>query len=118
MLPEDSDDELFVMLKYTVQCANIYFRLLHHSGLWLSPRISLRAARACDELCDTLLQLQGNLVVPQMNNCLRTLSRTLISFLQIRKATYALQKCVEPEDIGSFECARNFTCNCISRYWD
>ena len=79
MLPEDSDDELFVMLKYTVQCANIYFRLLHHSGLWLSPRISLRAARACDELCDTLFQsiLQGNLKVPQMNNCLRL--KTLVS---------------------------------------
>ena len=47
---QDSPNHLFEMLKYTVQCANTYFRILHDAGLWLDPSTSLLAGRACHEM--------------------------------------------------------------------
>ena len=47
---KDSQHELFQMLKYTVQCANVYFRLLHQEGLWLDSATSTLASKACHEM--------------------------------------------------------------------
>ena len=39
------------MLKYTVACANRYFRVLHAEGLWLEANRNIQVARAGDEMC-------------------------------------------------------------------
>ena len=48
---EDCSAELFVMLKYTVACANKYFRVLHHEGLWMEATTNIMVAEAGDEMC-------------------------------------------------------------------
>lgn len=49
--PEDCSAELFLMLRYTVACANNYFRMLHHEGLWMEPSTNLAVAKAGHEMC-------------------------------------------------------------------
>lgn len=48
---KDCSAELFQMLKYTVACANRYFRILHGEGLWLEAPVNLLVAKAGDEMC-------------------------------------------------------------------
>ena len=45
------------MLKYTLGCANRYFRLLHHEGLWLEPATSMLVVEAGDEMCASWLAM-------------------------------------------------------------
>ncbi|CAE7039046.1 unnamed protein product, partial [Symbiodinium sp. KB8] len=61
-LRKDSSSVLFVMLKYTVSCANTYFRILHHGGLWLDASTSLQAATACEEMTALWIKNAPNLL--------------------------------------------------------
>ena len=55
---KDSSHVLFEMLKYTVSCANTYFRLLHHGGMHLDASTSLQAATACEEMTALWIKLK------------------------------------------------------------
>ena len=54
---KDSSHVLFEMLKYTVSCANTYFRLLHYGGMHLDASTSLQAATACEEMTALWIKL-------------------------------------------------------------